>query len=469
LARRNQGFRALAFGRLATYISPMKNTPSPRKLTMIGTGYVGLVSGACFAELGFDVTCVDIDEGKIANLRDKFIIPIYEPGLEELVRRNAQAGRLHFTTQLSEAVPGADAVFIAVGTPQDEDGSADLSYVEQAARDIAPHLTDYTAIVNKSTVPVGTGGKVDAIIKQANPKAEFDVVSNPEFLREGEAVGDFLKPDRVIVGFETERAGVFLKALYKPLTDQGVPLLCTNRASSELIKYASNAFLATKITFVNELIALCDTVGADILSVSKGMGLDARIAPRFLQPGPGYGGSCFPKDTNALAKTARDHGVHLTLVEQTIEANEAIKKSMVGIIEKALGGSVKDKTIAVLGLAFKANTDDMRDASSLVILPELAKRGAKVLAYDPQAMHQAKRLMVATDKLAYAEGPWEALEGADAAVVLTEWADFRALDLARMAKTLSQPVLVDLRNLYDPAAAKGAGLQYHPLGRPVLI
>lgn len=431
---------------------------------MIGTGYVGLVSGTCFAELGFNVTCVDIDEGKIANLRDKFIIPIYEPGLEELVRRNVAAGRLHFTTRLSEAVPQADAVFIAVGTPQDEDGSADLTYVEQAARDIAPHLQGYTAIVNKSTVPVGTGGKVEAIIR-ALTKAEFDVVSNPEFLREGEAVGDFLKPDRVVVGVETERAEAFMQALYKPLTDQNVPLLCTNRASSELIKYASNAFLATKITFVNELIALCDTVGADILSVSKGMGSDARIAPRFLQPGPGYGGSCFPKDTNALAKTARDHGVQLSLVEETIAANQRVKESMVSVIEKALGGSVKGKTIAALGLAFKANTDDMRDASSLTILPALVKKGAVVKAYDPQATSHAQRLM---PKLGYSESPWEAIEGADAVVVLTEWADFRALDLSRMAKTLAQPVLVDLRNLYQPQAAKAAGLRYHPLGRPGL-
>lgn len=434
----------------------------PRHLTMIGTGYVGLVSGTAFAELGFKVTCVDVDQQKIDNLKNSGIIPIYEPGLEEMVRRNVQAGRLHFTTNLAEVIPTSDAIFIAVGTPQDEDGSADLQYVEAAARQIAPYLTDYTVIVNKSTVPVGTGALVENIIRETNPNADFDVASNPEFLREGEAVGDFLKPDRVVVGVENERCSAFMAAIYKPLTDQGVPLHITNRASSELIKYAANAFLATKITFINELISLCDKVGADILSVSRGMGMDSRIAPRFLQPGPGYGGSCFPKDTNALAKTARDHGVRLNLVEETISTNQRIKEDMTQRIVSTLG-NVKGKTIAVLGLAFKANTDDMRDASSLTILPKLAEMGATVKVFDPAAMPRAKQLM---PNLTYVNSTEEAISGADAAVVLTEWADFRTLDLTQLKNSLAQPLLIDLRNLFSSAEVTAAGLSYYPLGRP---
>jgi UDPglucose 6-dehydrogenase len=407
----------------------MQNVPLPHAITVIGTGYVGLVSGTCFAEWGYHVTCVDIDQGKIDRL-NQGIIPIYEPGLEELVKRNAAAGRLDFVTELAQAVPAADVVFIAVGTPQDEDGSADLKYVEQAARDIAPHLAGYTVVVNKSTVPVGTGARVEAIIREVNPKADFDVASNPEFLREGEAVGDFLNPDRVVVGVESPRAGEVMRALYKSVTDRTIPLIVTNRASSELIKYAANAFLATKITFINELVPLCDVAGADIIEVGRGMGLDARIAPKFLQPGPGYGGSCFPKDTQALVKTARDHGIHLSLVEETVAANARVKQAMTARIAKALGGEVAGKTVAALGLAFKANTDDMRDASSLTILPELMKRGAKVRAFDPQAAGAAQRLMPGLD---YVADVWEALAGADAAVILTEWAEFRALDLARLA------------------------------------
>lgn len=434
----------------------------PRHLTMIGTGYVGLVSGTCFADLGFKVTCVDVDQTKIDNLKNEGIIPIYEPGLEEMVKRNVQAGRLTFTTQLSEVVGSTDAIFIAVGTPQDEDGSADLKYVEAAARQIAPHLQGYTVIINKSTVPVGTGKLVEDIIRSVNPTAEFDVTSNPEFLREGEAMGDFVKPDRVVVGVENARAQAMMEAIYKPLTDNGVPLHVTNRASSELIKYAANAFLATKITFVNELIALCDKVGADILSVSRGMGMDSRIAPRFLQPGPGYGGSCFPKDTNALAKIARDNGMRLNLVEETISTNQQIKENMADLIVKATGG-VKGKTIAVLGLAFKANTDDMRDASSLTILPRLTDLGAKVVAYDPAAMPRAKQLMPG---ISYAESTEAALKGADVAVILTEWADFRTLDLKQLKSSLATPMLIDLRNLFTSTEAKAAGLEYIPLGRP---
>ena len=435
---------------------------TPRNLTMIGTGYVGLVSGTCFAELGFNVTCVDVDQSKIDNLKNSGIIPIYEPGLEEMVRRNAKAGRLHFTTDLASVVPDSDAIFIAVGTPQDEDGSADLQYVQAAAAQIAPHLKGYTVIVNKSTVPVGTGALVEDLIRKTNPTAEFDVTSNPEFLREGEAVADFIKPDRVVVGVETERAAAAMAAIYKPQTDQGAPLHITNRASSELIKYAANAFLATKITFVNELIALCDKVGADILSVSRGMGMDSRIAPRFLQPGPGYGGSCFPKDTNALAKTARDHGVRLNLVEETITTNQQIKEQMATNIASIMG-DVKGKTIAVLGLAFKANTDDMRDASSLTILPKLQSLGATVVAYDPAAMPRAKQLM---PNITYANSSEEAIKGADATVILTEWADFRTLDLNTLKSAQAKPVLIDLRNLFTRAEANSAGLEYHALGRP---
>lgn len=429
---------------------------------MIGTGYVGLVSGTCFAEMGFNVTCVDVDQTKIDNLKNDGIIPIYEPGLEEMVRRNAKAGRLHFTTDLASVVPDSDAIFIAVGTPQDEDGSADLQYVKAAAEQLAKHLKGYTVIVNKSTVPVGTGQLVEDAIRATNPTADFDVTSNPEFLREGEAVGDFMHPDRVVVGVESERARAMMASIYKPQMDQGVTLHVTNRASSELIKYAANAFLATKITFINELISLCDKVGADILSVSRGMGLDSRIAPRFLQPGPGYGGSCFPKDTNALAKTARDHGVQLNLVEETIRTNQNIKEQMADRIAANLGG-VSGKTIAVLGLAFKANTDDMRDASSLTILPRLQSMGAKIVAFDPAAMPRAKQLM---PTLTYVNSTEEALNGADSAVILTEWVDFRNLNLGSLKTTLSESKLVDLRNLFTMEEAKAAGLHYFPLGRP---
>lgn len=435
----------------------------PRNLTMIGTGYVGLVTGTCFAEMGFNVTCVDIDQAKIDNLKNHGIIPIYEPGLEELVRKQVKAERLHFTTNMAEAVPEADAVFIAVGTPQDEDGSADLKYVEAAAKQMAPHLSGYTLIVNKSTVPVGTGKLVEDILRRHNPKADFDVASNPEFLREGEAVGDFMKPDRIVAGVENERAAAVITALYEPLTKQGAPLHITNRASSELIKYASNAFLATKITFVNELIALCDKVEADILSVSQGMGMDSRIAPRFLQPGPGYGGSCFPKDTHALAKMGRDNGVRLNLVEETITSNQQIKEQMAERIT-AIMGEVKGKTIAVLGLAFKANTDDMRDASALTILPQLVAQGAKVVAYDPEAMPRAKQLL---QGIHYAGSIQEAAQGADATVILTDWADFKRLDLKSLKTWQASPLVIDLRNIFTPAAAQAAGLKYYPLGRPV--
>ncbi len=434
----------------------------PRNLTMIGTGYVGLVSGACFAEKGFYVTCVDLDTPKFRALTESGIIPIHEPGLEELVKRNVAAGRLKFTTNYAEAIPEADAVFIAVGTPQDEDGSADLSHVAAAAKQIAPYLSGYTLVVNKSTVPVGTSAMVTNVIGATNPDAQFDVASNPEFLREGEAIEDFMEPDRIVVGVESERARAMAEGLYKPFTDEGYPLFVTNRASSELIKYAANAFLATKITFINELIALCEATGADVLAVSKGMGMDARIAPRFLNPGPGYGGSCFPKDTNALAKTARDNGVRLRLVEETIATNDAIKKSMVGKIEAAMGGNVAGKTIGVLGLAFKANTDDMRDASALTILPALVQKGAKIQAFDPAAMPRAKQLM---PSLTYADTALAALQGADAAVILTEWNEFRTLDLTKVKANMNGNILIDLRNLLSVASANAEGFRYVALGR----
>ncbi|MAF31796.1 MAG: UDP-glucose 6-dehydrogenase [Magnetococcales bacterium] len=429
---------------------------------MIGTGYVGLVSGTCFAEMGMDVTCVDIDAEKIRKLTEENIIPIYEPGLDELVARNQKAGRLHFTTDLSTCVPNSDAVFIAVGTPQDEDGSADMQYVLQAAEDIAKNLSGYTVIVNKSTVPVGTGQRVEDRIKSVNPQAEFDVCSNPEFLREGAAIGDFMKPDRIVVGCPNEKSAQVMKAIYKPQTDEGYSLLITNRESSELIKYAANAFLATKITFINEIANLCEKVGADVMSVSEGIGLDTRIGSKFLQPGPGYGGSCFPKDTNALAFQGQEFDAPQTIVEKTIEANENIKKRLAEKVAQALGGSIQGKKVAVLGLAFKADTDDMRDAPALTILPELEKLGATLVAYDPEAHEQAQWRM---PNLALASSKEEALEGADIAVILTEWQEFKTMDVQAVAEQTSSKTIVDLRNLFNPADMADLGVQYISIGR----
>ena len=432
------------------------------RITMIGTGYVGLVSGTCFAEMGMDVTCVDIDAEKIRKLTEENIIPIYEPGLDELVARNQKAGRLHFTTDLSTCVPNSDAVFIAVGTPQDEDGSADMQYVLQAAEDIAKNLSGYTVIVNKSTVPVGTGQRVEDRIKSVNPQAEFDVCSNPEFLREGAAIGDFMKPDRIVVGCPNEKSAQVMKAIYKPQTDEGYSLLITNRESSELIKYAANAFLATKITFINEIANLCEKVGADVMSVSEGIGLDTRIGSKFLQPGPGYGGSCFPKDTNALAFQGQEFDAPQTIVEKTIEANENIKKRLAEKVVQALGGSIQGKKVAVLGLAFKADTDDMRDAPALTILPELEKLGATLVAYDPEAHEQAQWRM---PNLALASSKEEALEGADIAVILTEWQEFKTMDVQAVAEQTSSKTIVDLRNLFNPADMADLGVQYISIGR----
>ena len=434
------------------------------RIAMIGTGYVGLVSGACFAEFGIDVICVDKDPAKIEML-ERGEMPIYEPGLEDLVQKNAAAGRLSFTTKIEEAVPDADAVFIAVGTPSRRgDGHADLSYVYGAAEEIARHLTGYTVVVTKSTVPVGTGRTVMDIVHKTNPTVEFDVASNPEFLREGSAINDFMRPDRIVLGAETERAQDVMRALYRPLYLIETPIVMTDLETSELIKYAANSFLATKITFINEMADLCEKVGADVHDVAKGIGLDGRIGKKFLHPGPGYGGSCFPKDTLALVKTAQDYASPVRIIETVSDINEKRKSEMARKIIAACGGSVSGKTIGVLGVTFKPNTDDMRDAASLVILPELMARGATVKAYDPIGMDEAKKFdsLSAVDWCADA---YSAMEGADAVAILTEWNEFRSLQLNRMKSVVKSPVLVDLRNIYEPKEMQAAGFDYSCVGR----
>ncbi|MBI2257146.1 MAG: UDP-glucose/GDP-mannose dehydrogenase family protein [Proteobacteria bacterium] len=436
------------------------------KIAVIGTGYVGLVSGACFSEFGFDVVCVDQDARKIEQLKAGKI-PIYEPELDTLVKRNAERGRLSFTTNLPEAMVGADAVFIAVGTPSRRgDGHADLTYVYAAAETIAKEIKDYTVIVTKSTVPVGTGRKVAEIIRKANPAAKFDMASNPEFLREGSAIGDFMRPDRVIIGCETEEARAVMRQLYRPLFLIETPILFTSLETSELIKYASNAFLALKISFINQISDLCDQVGANVTDVSRGIGLDGRIGSKFLHPGPGYGGSCFPKDTLALMKTARDAHAPISLVEATVSYNDSRKMQMADRISTALNGDVKGKTVAVLGLTFKPNTDDMRDAPSLVIIPELLKRGAKIQAHDPVGTEEARKHMPDID---YCEDPYQAMVGADALVIVTEWNSYRALDLAKVKTLLKAPVVIDLRNIYRPDEMAQFGFNYTSLGRPRTI
>jgi UDPglucose 6-dehydrogenase len=434
-------------------------------VVMIGTGYVGLVSGTCFAELGFNVTCVDNNPAKIAQLAEKGEIPIYEPGLDDLVWKNAKAGRLRFTTDLTTAVAAADVVFICVGTPPAVDGRADLQYVYAAAADIARGLQRYTVVVDKSTVPVGTGDKVAEIIRTTNPKADFDVVSNPEFLREGNAIGDFMNPDRIVLGVSSERAGTVMERLYKPLTDKGFPLLLTAVKTAELIKYASNAFLAVKIGFINEMADLCEAVGADVRMVAKGMGMDKRIGEGFLNAGPGYGGSCFPKDTLAIAQTAQDYQKPLTIVESVITANATRKTNMARKVITACGGSVQGKTIALLGLAFKANTDDMREAPSLAIVPELQKAGATVRAYDPAAMREAAKMMTG---IVFCQNEAETLTGADAAVVVTEWPQFSALTGQILRSHLKGDVVVDLRNMLKADDVVAAGLTYVPIGKPAV-
>jgi UDPglucose 6-dehydrogenase len=432
------------------------------KIAMIGAGYVGLVSGACFSEFGVSVVCVDKDADRIARLQ-RGEIPIFEPGLDDLVARNAQAGRLAFSTNLAEEVTGADAVFIAVGTPSRRgDGHADLTYVYAAAREIAHALTGYAVVVTKSTVPVGTGREVARIIREANPQAEFDVVSNPEFLREGSAINDFMRPDRIVIGAESERAQAAMRQLYRPLYLIETPILFTALETAELIKYAANAFLATKITFINEIADVCEAVGADVHDVARGIGLDGRIGRKFLHPGPGFGGSCFPKDTQALARTAEQVGAPMRIVETVVAVNDARKRKMAQRIRAACGGSVAGKTLAVLGLTFKPNTDDMREAPSLVILPGLQHDGATVRVFDPEGMDEARKLM---PDLVYCKDAYEAMTGADALVILTEWNEFRSLNLEQMRERLRQPIVVDMRNVYGPADMAAAGFIYHGIGR----
>ena len=433
------------------------------RVTMIGTGYVGLVSGACFADFGHEVVCVDKDESKISRL-NAGEIPIFEPGLEALVAENVKAGRLSFSLDLSGSVPDADAVFIAVGTPSRRgDGFADLSFVHQAAKEIASALSNYTVVVTKSTVPVGTGTEVEEIIAKTNPDADFSVVSNPEFLREGAAIDDFKRPDRVVVGAEDERAIKLMRELYRPLFLNETPIVVTNRATSELIKYAANAFLATKVTFINEMADLCEVVGADVQQVARGIGLDGRIGGKFLHAGPGYGGSCFPKDTLALVRTAQMAQSPVKIVESVVDINAERKRKMAARVIDACGGSVDGKTIGVLGLTFKPNTDDMRDAPSLNIIPMLIEAGASVRAYDPAGLVEAQALL---DNVEFAEGAYQAIDGADGVVIITEWDEFRALDMERVKSLMKSPVMVDLRNIYNPEEMAEQGIVYSSIGRP---
>ena len=429
---------------------------------MIGTGYVGLVSGACFSDFGHEVVCVDTDTGKIAQLQNG-AIPIFEPGLDMLVARNVQAGRLSFSTDLGTAVRSADAVFLAVGTPSRRgDGFADLSFIYAAAEAVADQIADFTVIATKSTVPVGTNDEIEAIVRKRRPDAEFAVVSNPEFLREGAAIEDFKHPDRVVVGVEDERARRIMREIYRPLFINETPMLFTGRRAAELIKYAANAFLATKITFINEMASLCEKSGADVQEVARGMGLDRRIARQFLHAGPGFGGSCFPKDTEALTAIGQRYGSPMRIVETVIAVNTARKSEMVDKIVAACGGSLKGKTVAVLGLTFKPNTDDMREAPSLVIVPGLTAQGARVRAYDPHGMAEARKLMPALET---AVDPYACIDGADAMVILTEWDQFRALDLDRIKSSLRNPVVVDLRNIYRPSDMAERGFRYVGVGR----
>jgi UDPglucose 6-dehydrogenase len=429
-------------------------------IAMIGTGYVGLVSGACFSEFGIDVTFVDKDAVKI-DMLNQGDIPIYEPGLDDLVARNIKAGRLHFSTDLAAAVGEADAVFIAVGTPTRRgDGHADLQYVFAAAEEIADALTDYTLVITKSTVPVGTGRKVQRIVAERRPGADFDIASNPEFLREGSAIEDFMRPDRVVVGLESQRARAVMATLYRPLYLHETPMLFTTLETSELIKYATNSFLATKITFINEMADLCEKTGANVQDVARGIGLDGRIGSKFLHPGPGYGGSCFPKDTLALVKTAQQYGAPATIVEAVVAATDRRKIAMADKVLDAMGDPA-GKTVAVLGLTFKPNTDDMREAPSLVIVPRLIERGVAVRAYDPKGMGEAAGLM---SGVTFCDDAYAAIEDADGLIITTEWNEFRSLDLARLHGAMRSPLIVDLRNIYDPAEVRAAGFRYVGIG-----
>ncbi len=433
------------------------------RIAMIGTGYVGLVSGACFSEFGVDVVCVDKDADKIARL-NKGQLPIFEPGLEDIVESSENSDRLSFTTDLAATVDGADAVFIAVGTPSRRgDGHADLSYVYAAAAEIAVAMNGYTVVVTKSTVPVGTGDEVERIIREARPDAEFDVVSNPEFLREGSAINDFMRPDRVVIGTASERAREVMRQVYRPLYLIETPIIFTSRPTAELIKYAANTFLATKITFINEIADLCERMGADVQDVARGIGLDGRIGAKFLHAGPGYGGSCFPKDTMALVRTAQSVESPMRIVETVVEINDARKKRMAEKVIEACGGSLAGKTVAVLGLTFKPNTDDMRDSPSLEIVPVLQAAGARVRAFDPVGVEEAKKLL---DGIEWSENAYDAATGADAVAIITEWNEFRALNFTRLMKLMKSPVLVDFRNIYNPDEMAEAGFRYTCVGRP---
>ncbi|MCF6292726.1 MAG: UDP-glucose/GDP-mannose dehydrogenase family protein [Robiginitomaculum sp.] len=432
------------------------------RIAMVGTGYVGLVSGACFADFGHHVTCIDSNNDKITNLKNGKI-PIFEPGLEQLVRNNVKEGRLEFTTELFDVVANADAVFIAVGTPSRRgDGFADLSFVRQAATEIAKAVSGFTVIINKSTVPVGTGDEVEEIIRQCNPQADIEVVSNPEFLREGAAIDDFKRPDRVVIGTVEPKAIAVMKEIYRPLFLNETPILFTSRRSAELIKYAANAFLATKITFINEMADLCEKVGADVQAISRGIGLDKRIGSKFLNAGPGYGGSCFPKDALALVRTAKDAGTPVSVVEAVIKSNKLRKQSMADRVIAICGGDVTNKTIAILGVSFKPNTDDMREAPSLDIIRTLIESGANIKAYDPEAMQEAGPLL---PKVVWCEDAYDCAKDADVLVIITEWDQFRALQWSKINKVMPGKTIVDFRNIYNPEDLRALGFNYVSIGR----
>ncbi len=433
------------------------------KITIIGTGYVGLVTGACLAEFGHHITCMDKDIKKISALQNGQI-PIYEPGLDELVKKNSSEGRLSFTTDLEESVGNASAIFIAVGTPSSRrgDGYADLTYIYAAAKELAHHLKDYTVVIDKSTVPVGTAKQVSRLIREENPNADFDMVSNPEFLREGAAISDFQRPDRIVIGADSEKARAAMKEIYDPLYLLSTPFIFTGLESAELIKYAANAFLSIKISFINEMANLCEQVGADVVDLAKGIGLDGRIGSKFLHPGPGFGGSCFPKDTVALLRIAQENGVPARSVEAAVEINASQKAGMVKKIRDALGGDVAGKTIGVLGLTFKPETDDLRDSPALSILPPLFEKGAKIQVHDPQGMKEAELLF---PEFTYTSNSYEAATNADALVLMTEWNQYRALDLEKIKSLMKQPLFIDLRNVYSPEKMKNAGFEYVGVGR----
>jgi UDPglucose 6-dehydrogenase len=431
-------------------------------IAVVGTGYVGLVTGTCFADLGVNVTCIDNDKTKISNLKNGKI-PIYEPGLEEMVKTNLQEGRLTFTTDITEGVTNSLVIFIAVGTPQSDDGSADLSYVDQVAKEVALNMTDYKVIVTKSTVPVGTGVRIRKIIeKNQKTPLKFDIVSNPEFLREGSAIEDFMRPDRVVIGADSEQAVAIMKDLYRPLFLIETPFVITNIESSEMIKYASNAFLAVKISFINEIANLCELTGADVHTVARGMGLDGRIGPKFLHAGPGYGGSCFPKDTKAIVQIAQNIGYNLEIIPAAIHVNETQRLRMVDKIVNAMEGNVKGATIGFLGLAFKPNTDDMREAPSIEMIRKLQEMGAVIQAFDPAAVEESKKHM---KNVKYCDDPYQAITGCDACVLATEWNQFRKMDLDKIKELMKNPVFIDLRNVYDAEQMTSAGFKYIGVGR----